>query len=286
VPSPRLIAALSAAALALGPAAAARASTDPTANRQLSSATQQACWKAPAGAACTADALGDINAAHAAEGVPSIALPGDWSTLTVAQQLLAVTDLERVSRGLTPVLGLSAGLDRDAATAAAADEDPHPSALFGDAWSANWSGGYGSALEADFAWMYDDGPGSYNLDCSSAGAPGCWGHRHDILSPFAAPIVMGAAAGTGQYGPSLTELLVGGDTRTGAGQPDAPLAPSWTAIAATLPPGSLPAASTPTSTTAIPATAVPASTTGRLRHRRHAHRRRHRTTRHRSHRSH
>jgi hypothetical protein len=38
-------------------------------------------------------------------------------------------------------------------------------------------------------------------------------------------------------GPSETELFVGGDTETGSGQPDAPIAPTWATIAATLPIG-------------------------------------------------
>jgi hypothetical protein len=34
---------------------------------------------------------------------------------------------------------------------------------------------------------------------------------------------MGAGYATGQYGPSMTELFVGGDTRTAPGEPDAPV---------------------------------------------------------------
>ncbi|HUY24713.1 MAG TPA: hypothetical protein VMV09_05335, partial [Candidatus Saccharimonadales bacterium] len=30
-------------------------------------------------------------------------------------------------------------------------------------------------------WMYNDGPGSFNIDCPSASSPGCWIHRDDIL---------------------------------------------------------------------------------------------------------
>ncbi len=36
-------------------------------------------------------------------------------------------------------------------------------------------------LGADFAWMYNDGWGGTNLDCSTPSAPGCWGHRDNIL---------------------------------------------------------------------------------------------------------
>jgi hypothetical protein len=211
---PRLPLALSLSLLTLSAAAPVAGASDPSANRTLSQATQSACYQAPAGAACQADALADINAARAAEGVGAMTLPAGFGSLTVPQQLLVVSDLERVDRGLAPVLGLSAPLDADATKAAAADADPSPTNFYGTAWSANWEGGYGSALEADFAWMYDDGPGSYNLDCTALSTSGCWGHRDDILYPFSPPIMMGAGAATGQYGPSLTELFVGGVRQT------------------------------------------------------------------------
>jgi hypothetical protein len=153
-----------------------------------------------------------------------------------------LSNLERVDRGLAPALGLAASLDQDAALAVGDDIDPTPSAMYGNVWTSNWAGGLSSPLEADFDWMYDDGYGSGNGDCRSPTAPGCWAHRHDILARFGRPIAMGAAAGTGAYGPSLDELFVGGDRRTGAGQPDAPLAPTWSAIAARFPLGVTPAA--------------------------------------------
>jgi hypothetical protein len=212
---------------------------DPTSNRQLSSATTQACYVAPAGAACLAGAVADLDAARAAEGVGPVSLPGDWSSLTLAQQLLVISNLERVDRGLVPMLGLSARLNGYALQGAEAGEDPpFPNPLGGDAGTANWAGGYPSALEADFSWMYDDGPGSPNIDCHQAGDPGCWGHRDDTLWPFDAPAVMGAAQATSQqYGLSLTELYIGGATEAGPGQADAPLDPTWSAIAQTLPVG-------------------------------------------------
>jgi hypothetical protein len=219
------------------PAAGAQAvgTGDPPANRTLSASTLQTCGADPLGQECATDALGDINAARGSEGVGPMVLPTDFLSLSVPEQLMAVSNLERADRGLTAVAGLSAGLDANAAIAAADDEDPMPSPFYGDAYSANWEGGYPSSLEADFVWMYDDGPGSANGDCTGPGAPGCWGHRHDILDAFAAPIAMGAADGNGQYGASMTELFVGGDGQTAAGLPDAPLAPTWAAIAQLLP---------------------------------------------------
>jgi hypothetical protein len=143
--------------------------------------------------------------------------------MSVPVQLLNLSNLERVDRGLAPILGLSAALNQDAQSAAAQDQDPMPTHFYGTVATGNWAAGYDSTLEADFAWMYDDGLGSDNLDCTNANPSGCWGHRHDILWHFDTPIAMGAGSATGQYGPSMTELFVGGDTRTGAGQPDAPV---------------------------------------------------------------
>ncbi|HEY1711661.1 MAG TPA: hypothetical protein VGG07_02095 [Solirubrobacteraceae bacterium] len=218
-----------------GPVAAANAFTDPPANRDLSEATLRACQAGPTSAACQTTALADINAARAAEGLGPMQLPGDFGSLTVPQQLLVLSNLERVDRGLVPVLGLSGPLDQNALTGAQDDADPVPTPFNGNSASSNWEGGYGSPFEADFVWMYDDGFGSNNIDCTSPSDMGCWGHRHDILEPFEAPVVMGAANAQGQFGASQTELFVGGDAQTAPGQADAPLAPTWATIAATLP---------------------------------------------------
>jgi hypothetical protein len=211
---------------------------DPSANRTLSDATNQACFTQPSSQACATDALGDLNAARVAEGVMPMVLPGDWGSLTIPQQLLVLSDLERVDRGLVPIEGLTANLNADAQTGADTDNDPDISNTYGDSATGNWEGGYVSPLLSDFAWMYDDGYGSGNLDCTSPSDANCWGHRHDILWDFTEPAVMGAAYdATSADGPSETEAFVGGDTETGSGQPDAPLAPTWATIAATLPIG-------------------------------------------------
>lgn len=230
----RLLVALGCGLALLAPAAAGAATGDPPANRTLSQATLEAC-RTPAAPACQTSTLADLDSARAGEGLGPIQLPGDFGTLTVPQQLLVLSNLERVDRGLAPVIGLSGPLDQDALTGAQNDADPQPTQFNGNAWTANWEGGYGSPFEADFVWMYDDGPGSDNLDCSSQHPEGCWGHRHDILWAFDSPAVMGAASATGQFGASQTELFVGGDTQTGPGQADTPLAPTWATIAATLP---------------------------------------------------
>jgi hypothetical protein len=226
----RFVGLLVLAVAAVAPATAAAAG-DPAGNRSLSNATEQSCSENPTGDACINSALADINAAHAAEGVQPMVLPSNFASMSVPVQLLNLSDLERIDRGLAPILGLSAALNQDAQSAAAQDQDPMPTHFYGTVATGNWAAGYDSTLEADFGWMYDDGLGSDNLDCTSANQSGCWGHRHDILWHFDTPIAMGAGSATGQYGPSMTELFVGGDTRTGAGQPDAPVVrPSQTSV--------------------------------------------------------
>jgi hypothetical protein len=211
---------------------------DPSANSSLSNSTQQTCHSGPLTSPCTNAALSDIDAARASENVIPMTLPGDFSSLTVPEQLLVLSNLERIDRGLEPIEGLSSNLNADAQQGAETDDDPPFTSIYGSQATGNWEGGYTNALESDFVWMYDDGYGSGNLDCTSPSASDCWGHRHDILTDFAEPAVMGAAydASTAD-GASETEIFVGDDGQAGSGQPDAPLAPTWSTIAATLPIG-------------------------------------------------
>jgi hypothetical protein len=55
--------------------------------------------------------------------------------------------------------------------------------------------------------MYDDGPGSPNLDCPRASASGCWDHRRIILGYYGSHPFMGAAATMVGGVTSMTELL-------------------------------------------------------------------------------
>jgi hypothetical protein len=197
----------------------ARLARDPVSNRTLSGATLWTCEANPAGAGCVTSVVSAIDRARAGEGVRPIRLPSGFPGLSVPQQLLAIADLERSDRGLTPAIGLSRSLDQSAAAGARAQQDPAPSPFYGNAYGSNWAGGIGSSLAVDFFWMYDDGRGSSNIDCRSPQSAGCWGHRHNVLYPYQAPLAMGAAL----VGTSMTELFVGGDTRTHPGQADAPL---------------------------------------------------------------
>jgi hypothetical protein len=143
--------------------------------------------------ACTNYILQAIDAARSAESLGPMVLPSNWYSLTTAEQLFVVADLERTARGLPPYLGINAALAAGAEHAAQTDADPTVAAGFaigndaegdpgmGGAWSAGFS-----VLAADYIWMYDDGWGgsqtaTSNVVCTSATAPGCWAHRDELL---------------------------------------------------------------------------------------------------------
>ena len=166
-------------------------------------------------AACESAELAAIDNARAKEGVAPMTLPRTFNSLTRAEQLLVVIDLERVGRGLPPFAGLVASLDAIAQSAthppgapAGSFEDPTfpngftvaPASAFawrgaggnggfscdgsGQPGAAIAAGGQISALDADYGWMYDDGYGGSNFDCRTPGASGCWGHRDNILGRY------------------------------------------------------------------------------------------------------
>lgn len=143
----------------------------------------------------------NINACRALEGVGPLILPRNWSTLTPVQQGFVLINLERVNRGMPPIVGLSASLNQLASAGAAQNNDPSfPSGGFvggGGIWA-----GVPSVLAADYLWMYDDGANGLNtnLACTSPGAPGCWGHRDIILwDRTSAPLVAGGGYSAGSY---------------------------------------------------------------------------------------
>ena len=116
-----------------------------------------------------------INWGRSIEGVPRLVLPYNWASLNQPQQLLVIINMEREDRGLPIFPGLNTSLDALAQQGANSSSDPPYS--FGI-----WAGGPGlSALTADALWMYDDGPGGFNLDCTAVGQSGCYGHELNIL---------------------------------------------------------------------------------------------------------
>ena len=147
---------------------------------------------------CVNTTVQAINNARATEGLPSMTLPGNWRQLTPAQQLFVATNLERTARNLGPMSGLTDDLDGVAASAAQAGGDPQLTA--GGELSTvagNWIQGYSNPLEAVYEWVYDDGPGSSNLECTAQSTSSCWKHRANILVPLACTTcVMGAGFST------------------------------------------------------------------------------------------
>lgn len=141
---------------------------------------------------CTSYVLRAVDAARKLEHVWAMRLPSNWQRLTPAEQLFVIADLERVDRGLPPYIGLNTALDKNAQYAAEHDEDPTIASGFpigidaegyyglGGAWAEAFS-----TLTADYGWMYYDGwggpHGTFNFDCTSATAAGCWAHRDELL---------------------------------------------------------------------------------------------------------
>jgi hypothetical protein len=168
-----------------------------------------ACGQPAPGASCEQAAVQAIDTARAAEGVGPLVLPAGYNALKPAGQLLVIADLERVDRGLPGFSGLSAQLDAMAQRGAAQGQDPTGPVNF--AWGSNLALGYTSVLAADYAWMYDDGPGSDNVDCTATSRSGCWGHRQNILGDYGPDPAMGAAAVTAILGGapvlSMTQLF-------------------------------------------------------------------------------
>ncbi len=131
-------------------------------------------------ARCLRRSLGMIDAGRWAEHLGPVVLPGNWSALTVAQQLFVLSQLERTARGLPADVGLSAGLNRRALAAATTGRDPSGAGLAG-----LWAGGEPNAIAVVADWMYEDGlfadGFTENLTCSAAHPSSCWQHRDLLL---------------------------------------------------------------------------------------------------------
>jgi hypothetical protein len=196
------------------------AGSDPGANFPMPY-IPQLCWNPPTGnptgAACLDWSVGVLDQARASLGLPAYVVPADFDSLSPAQQLFILTNSDRAMYGLDPIPGLTDALNQNAASGVQDNGDPWPTGSNWMAYTSNWAGGYVNAVLAYEGWMYDDGPGSGNQDCTSTNPSGCWGHRHDVLWNFAGSggaTAMGAAAGSYTAGqPSYAMLLVqGSDT--------------------------------------------------------------------------
>ena len=143
---------------------------------------------------CLRVTLDAIDTARQKEGVGPMALPANFAQLSVPEQLFVAIDAERVDRGLAPFPGLSAALDGDAQEGGRAAPSSPPG------WAADysevnqeWIGAVDNGLDADYQWMYFDGPDSGVPQCSGAQTSGCWVDRQIVLNRFGSGhLVMGA----------------------------------------------------------------------------------------------
>lgn len=197
-----------AAPLAGGSARAAlAASGEPAANIPIG-VLPSACERAPKGAACTGAVVAALDSARGDLGLGPYVLPANFATLSGAQQILVLSNLDRIAYGLPPIVGISPTLSSADQSAMLSGVDPNPTRALGElatyAWTSNWAGGWANAAYAYYEWMYDDGFGgaeTSNVDCASAAASGCWVHRRNVLA-FAdsGTLALGVAVGTDSHG--------------------------------------------------------------------------------------
>jgi len=181
-------------------------------------------------AACNTGVLRAIDDARKAEPLGPVSKSFNlaaFDRLSRLAQIFAVANMERVSRGLPPMAGLTSQLDAIANRAAVLQTDPDPTVPLhitrggtATAWGSNWAEGTADPLGADYYWMYDDGLGSPNATCTRQNRTSCWGHRENILFDWEKPaycpsgsevhLLMGVGEVTkGVYiSPSITELFV------------------------------------------------------------------------------
>ncbi len=151
-----------------------------------------------------------------------MALPSDFGSLSVPEQLFVTIDRERVDRGLAPFAGLETSLDAGAQQAADRAQLPRPTSRTLSQADTEWIGAVDNGLDADFQWMYDDGPGSAVPGCTESTGSGCWADRGILLHRFHAgghALVMGAAydssgdTSTGDRGGSSLAAILAVDKR-------------------------------------------------------------------------
>jgi hypothetical protein len=197
--------AVAAAAYALAGVSTALAAPNPLQNMPVPVPSSCLPPNQPTSAACENAAVSNLDGAHSALGLPAYTLPADFDSLAPVDQMLILSNDDRLDYGLQAIVGLSSSLNSAAALGITDDTDPDPApylpaGLELEGWTANWAGRFPNALLAYYEWMYDDGPGGPNIDCVNVGDPGCWSHRQDVLAfQSAGAILMGAAAG---YDPS------------------------------------------------------------------------------------
>lgn len=162
--------------------------------------------------ACLTGAISDFNRARAREGLGPINLPSNFKYLPAAFQFLVLANIDRADRGLVAFSGLSTTLSSYATQGALNNTDP-PFPSWVGYGAGNWVGSV-NAFWGEYEWVYDDGYGSSNMDCTSPSSSGCWGHRHNVLVNWPGPIVMGAGTARG----GAATIVLGEDRHDTANQ--------------------------------------------------------------------
>lgn len=172
-------------------------------SHNISFTPPESCRSQPRGAACQNAAIYDLDVARRQMGLHPYKLPKDFLSLTPAQQSLILVDLDRsayrepVVHGINPTLVRWAGKVIPAAPTT--DPAPLASSVGSVPWYAyggNTASNYPNILFAYESWMYDDGPGSPNVDCTPRTPSRCWGHRDNILGHYR--VCVGGRVASGQ----------------------------------------------------------------------------------------
>jgi hypothetical protein len=177
--------------------AAGTGSCNAAGNRCQSPCHPTAAFVYNASHACTDVLLSAINQAQAAEGLPGFVLPSNYFSLSATRQMFVLINLERISRGVPPLVGLSPYLSSTATTAASHSDDPPFQTSYGPvqvwappsgngnyAFGGAWGGGSVNAADVVFGWFYGDGFGNgwpTFPGCEGPKGTMCWWHREELL---------------------------------------------------------------------------------------------------------
>lgn len=169
-------------------------------------------------ATCQNDAIAALDNARAQMGLPAYAIPTDFTSLPVAKQLLTLVNEDRAAYKLAPYIGYNQDLNKGAQAAAKSISDPVQTPIH------DWVDGQVSAnkgtihtsvmarnyapLYAYYEWMYNDGWGSANIDCTSATSTGCWDHRQAVLEDFGSNLQVGVGLGYAQRDTAPTTTML------------------------------------------------------------------------------
>ncbi len=153
----------------------------------------------------TGDALpysfAGLNAALEREGYKPIQLPANYNSFDVASRFVILLNLVRTDMGLAP-LHRNTSLDAIARSGAAALADPNGPGEQDGVWA-----GASTATGALYAFLFADGYGQGNIDCTAPTSSGCWAHRRALLANYGSDGQIGAAFAWVSGRPSLAASL-------------------------------------------------------------------------------